>query len=86
MIFKKKYKRSSWMEGLLFAEKEIKRSCTVKVRQRSYDSSGHQVVSTDSDGIKLYWYTLTPYFGKGVEDYLKYYEENKEILLKTLDK
>lgn len=86
MIFRKKYKKSEWMEGLLWAEKYLLSGGTVRVNVSFNDSLGNQIVSTDKDGIKVYFYSRTPHFGLGVFDYLNYFEENKEILLKAIDK
>ena len=85
MIFKNKYKRSEWMEGLLWAEKYLLTGGSVKVNDSLNDPLGNQVVSTDKDGVKVYFYCRTPYFGNGVEDYLNYFGENKEILSNGLD-
>lgn len=67
MIFKKKYKRTEWMEGLLEAEELVKEKPTFV------------------GGVPHILRGCTEY-EDGVYDYLEHYEENKEILLKTLDK
>jgi len=90
MIFKKKYKKSEWMEGLLLAESTIKSGG--KISQRflgTHLNILNQVIIENSDGITTYLYPKHRdgcHFSLGICDYLNYFEENKEILLKTLDK
>jgi len=69
MVFKKKYKKSEWMEGLLEAERLMK---LLGNKEKIYSL-------LVTDGSQLH-------FALGVGAYLNYFEENKEILLKTLDK
>ena len=62
MIFKKKYKRTEWMEGLLAGERLV------------------------AYGYRMnHWMWNHTEHARGVKDYMKYFEENKEILSKGLD-
>lgn len=94
MIFKKKYKRTEWMEGLLLAEKSIKEGCSVTIDEGVFEYTFgpefYSVINIQTEcGINTrisHTGGYSPYFERGVRDYLKHYKENKEILLKTLDK
>lgn len=75
MIFKKKYKRTEWMEGLLWAEKTL--TC--------YSPASEHLFVVDEDGLESYEimgrgtsrekpHTVKKHcsrdFGKGVIDYI----------------
>lgn len=91
MIFKKKYKRTEWMEGLLLAESFVKRGGSVKVEtgvfEYAFGPEFYSVLVCHADSIETR-ISLNGGLGfeSGVRDYLTYFEENKEILSKGLDK
>lgn len=83
MIFKKKYKKSEWMEGLLLAEKWIQSGYDIDEVKSLYLTGR----SCGKSGIVYYsWYRESYIdFVIGMSEYIKYFEENKEILSKGLD-
>lgn len=88
MIFKKKYKRSSWMEGLLWAEEHTKigRDVGYYKTQHPEPFTRYWVKSDDTQINNTYRFPInSDDFIRGLEDYLNYFEENKEILSKGLD-
>ena len=79
MIFKKKYKRSEWMEGLLAGER------LVAYGYRMNHKDDQPLVFYKKDGSSDWLWNHTAH-ARGVKAYMKYFEENKEILSKGLDK
>lgn len=78
MIFKKKYKRSEWFEGLLWVEQQL----------RHYNSTDNIFIEdTDGmDGYKILWRnrtyerpwiirTVSREIGSGILDYINYFNE-----------
>lgn len=79
MIFKKKYKHSEWMEGLLWAEHNLYK----------YSNTTDNLFVEDTDGMEEYnilwrnrshekpWWikTVNREFGAGILDYINYFNE-----------
>lgn len=63
-LFKKKYKRSDWLSGLISAEKDLESS--------GYEHCRWALLDVRSYGLDYYIIEYT----NGYEDYLDYYENN----------
>jgi len=88
MIFKNKYKRSEWMEGLLWAEShtQMEREVSYYQTQHPEPFTKYWVKSADISTNNTYRIAVnSDEFIRGLEDCLNYFEENKEILSKGLD-
>lgn len=78
LCFKKKYKRSEWMEGLLAGER------LVVYGYKMNHEDDQPLFFYKKDGSSDWLWNHTEH-ARGVKDYMKYFEENKEILSKGLD-
>lgn len=79
MIFKKKYKKSEWMEGLLASER------LVAYGYRMNHEDDQPLIFNKKDGSSDWIWNHTE-FAEGIKDYMRHFGENKEILSKGLDK
>lgn len=66
-IFKRKYKRSQWMEGLLWAE-------NLKLNEGWRDNLIYSRVPGCTETIEGNFSLLASYFARGAWDCLNYYE------------